>query len=99
MSKESEEAFKDLEKNEQSEKSDFIKLFADIFSKVDWILVLILFILGLIIFSTTFVEEVLLKVPDAVQGDCPTTKGTIIQLATLIGGYVISDILHKYKVI
>ncbi len=99
MSKESQEALNDLEKTEQSEKSDFLKLFTEIIGKVEWIIVFILFVVGLIIFSTTFVEEILVKVPDAVQGDCPTTKGTIIQLASLIGIYVLSDVLHKYKII
>lgn len=99
MSKESQEALKELEKNDETERSDFIKLFSEIFGKIDWIVVLIMFIIGLIIFSTSFVEEVLAKIPDAVHGDCPTTKGTIIQLASLIGVYVISDVLHKYKAI
>jgi hypothetical protein len=99
MSSELHDAKKELDKNEESERSDFFRLFSEIFSKVDWIIVFILFVVGLVLFSVPFIDEVLSKINGAVDDDCPTNKGTIIQLSSLIGIYVLSDILHKYKVI
>ena len=99
MNKDSQEALNEINKKEESERSDFFRVFSELFSKVDWVIVLILFVVGLIIFSVSFIEEVLNKIPSAVDDGCPTTKGTLIQLSSLIGVYVVSDVLHKYKII
>jgi len=39
----------------------------------------------------------LTKFKDTVDGECTTTKGTIIQLLLLIISYIVLDLLVKYK--
>ena len=46
-------------------------------------------------YMTLFIDGVLSKIDNAVDGECATTKGTLIQLLLLCVGYLILDLLVK----
>jgi hypothetical protein len=73
--------------------SDFISMFSDLFNGVNYKVAILLFILGIIIFSDSFIECFLIGFAHSVDGDVPTTKGTMIQLILLTLGYVVVDLM------
>jgi len=76
-----------------SKKSDFVKVGGNILTSINYKITLFLFVLGLIIFSDVFIDNVLSKFDDAVSGECTTTRGTLLQLTMLCLGYIIIDLL------
>ncbi|MGL5936425.1 MAG: hypothetical protein ACRCZI_12490 [Cetobacterium sp.] len=74
-------------------KEDFISMFSDLFNTINYKVAILLFIIGLFIFSDIFIELFLVDVGGAVDGDETTTKGTMIQLTLLTVGYIIADLL------
>ena len=84
---------------DDSPKDDFPSMFGELFSNINWKIAFILFIIGILIFSDVFIELFLIRVSGAVEGDRPTTKGTIIQLAFYSLSYVMTDLLVSGNVI
>ncbi len=74
-------------------KDDFPGMITDLIKRTNWKVAFFLFILGVLIFSDVFINLFLISIKDAVEGDTPTQKGTIIQLVALTIGYVICDLL------
>jgi hypothetical protein len=80
-------------------KDDLICVGKQLLDLVNVKMCLFLFMLGIILFSDVFINTILINFSDSVDGECTTTKGTIIQLMLLIVGYVIIDILIKCNVL
>lgn len=74
-------------------REDFISMFYDLFNTVNYKVAILLFILGVLIFSDTFIELFLIPIEGAAIGDETTTKGTLIQLTLMTLGYIIIDLL------
>lgn len=78
---------------------DFISMFSDLFDSINYKVAVLLFIIGLFIFSDIFIELFLVGINDAVIGDETTTKGTMIQLTMLTFGYIVADLLVTGNII
>jgi hypothetical protein len=84
----------------KSSESDFLSEIIEIFKKVNWKLGLFIFVIGLVlIFNNIFVEKILSNFKGAVNGDSPTTKGTIIQMIFMSLMAIIVDLMIDYKLI
>lgn len=79
--------------------SDFISMFSDLFNGINYKVAILIFILGIIIFSDSFIECFLVGFSNSVDGDIPTTKGTIIQLILLTLGYIIIDLMVSSEIL
>jgi hypothetical protein len=86
-------------KGKKNDKSDFITIFSDLFNNINYKVAILLFILGIFIFSDSFIETFLTGFKDSVEGDSPTTKGTMLQLIFLTLGYVMLDLMVSGKII
>jgi hypothetical protein len=64
-----------------------------------WKYYIILFFIFILITSNVFVRNVLDKMPNAVEDNSPTTLGTVVQGALLIGGGIVSTFLIDAKII
>lgn len=82
-----------------SDNSDFINMFSDLFNAINFKVSIFLFIIGILIFSDTFIETFLVPLEGAVDADTPTTKGTTIQLLLLTFGYIIIDLMATGEII
>jgi|SRR6476661_23071 len=82
-----------------NDREDFISMFYDLMNNVNYKVAILLFFIGIIIFSDTFIEIVLSPINNAVIGDETTTKGTIIQLLLLTLGYIMIDLMVSGDVI
>jgi hypothetical protein len=83
--------------NNTDNKTDFMNISGNILTNINYKVTFLLFIMGMLLFSDVFIENVLTKFKDTVDGECTTTKGTIIQLLLLIISYIVLDLLVKYK--
>jgi len=78
-------------------KSDFMEVGGNIFTNVPYKLTFFMFFIGMLLFSDLFINNVLSGIPDTVDGECPTSKGTIIQLLLYCLSLIICDLMIKYK--
>jgi hypothetical protein len=78
-------------------KSDFMKVGGNIFSNINYKQTIFMFLIGMIIFSDLFIDGVLTGMSDAVDGECPTTKGTIVQLTVFCLLLIVVDLMIKYS--
>ena len=86
-------------KLEKSDESDFITMLILALKKINFTVAIFIFIMGMVIFSTIFNEKVLGNISNAIVGDTPTTKGTMIQMVFLCLGYIVIDVLHQMNII
>lgn len=77
------------------EGDDFPSIAVDVVGKINWKMAIFLFTMMVFVLSDVFIELSLSGVKDAVEGDCPTTKGTLIQIIVIVIGYIILDLLTK----
>lgn len=82
---------------EDNKKTDFVKISGNIFANINYKQVIFMFFIGLIIFSDLFIDNVIYNIKDGVEGECPTTKGTIIQLTFFCLALIIVDLMIKYS--
>lgn len=74
-------------------KTDLMTVGGNIASKINYKLSIFMFIIGMFIFSDLFVESFLHGIPDAVDGEYPTTKGTVVQLTVFCLVLLVLDLL------
>jgi hypothetical protein len=72
---------------------DFISMFYDLFSSINYKVAILIFIIGLFVFSDVFIDTFLTSMNGSVVGDEATTKGTVIQLLLLTLGYIAADLM------
>ena len=87
------------ENTESSKKTDFLNVTGNFLTDINYKISIFIFFIGILIFSDIFISNILSKFGGAVDGESPTTKGTIIQLLFLTIAYIIADLLSKYNVI
>lgn len=85
----------DKDVSEIAGRTDMIKLSGNIISSINYKLGAFTFVLGVLLMSDTFVENVLSKMNGMVHGECTTTQGTFVQLVLLIIGMLIIDLLVR----
>jgi hypothetical protein len=83
----------------KTDKTDLMKISGGILSNINYKMAFLLFIIGIIIFSDVFIENIIQPFGDTVDAECTTTKGTMIQLSFLTIGYLILDLIVKYEVL
>ena len=79
--------------------SDFLTAFINIVKKINFKIGILIFFVGIIIFSNIFIEKVLIHFEKSSVTDNPTTKGTMIQLLFLCLFYIVIDLLSQYEII
>lgn len=77
----------------QDSGDDFPSMMTDMFHGIPWKVSFFLFVIMIFINSDIYIELFLNSVHGAVEGDCPTTKGTMLQITTTIVCYIILDLL------
>ena len=88
-----------VKSTKKAKKSDFMKITGNLLSTINYKVAFLLFIIGIIIFSDVFIETVLSGFGGSVNGDCTTTKGTMLQLLFMVIGYIILDLIVQYEVL
>lgn len=87
------------DEEEDPKKTDFVSIGGNIVKHVNLKLGISGFIIGLLLFSNVFVEKFLKRVPGAVDGMYPTSKGVVMQLAILIVSVLFIDLLIKGEIL
>ena len=88
----------EIEDLQDDMQTDFVQIGGNIFSNINYKLAFFMFFIGMILFSDVFIEGVLSKMStDCVDGECPTTKGTIVQLLIFVLIMIVLDLLIKVK--
>ena len=78
-------------------RGDFPSMCMDLCKKINFKVGIFLFIIGIFLFSDTFIYTFLPK--SMVDGDCVNTKGTIVQLIIFIIFYFIIDLFSQCEII
>jgi hypothetical protein len=92
-----EETDDETDDDDEQPGSDLVSISGNVLSNINYKLFLFVLVLGIIIFSDTFMYTILSKVDDTVDGECTTTKGTMVQILTLTTGMLLLDLLIKYE--
>jgi hypothetical protein len=90
---------KKLKEVKSYDRDDFSSMLIDLIKKINFKVAIFLFFLGIFIFSDIFIDIVLNKFNDAVDGNEPTTKGTIIQLLFITISYMAFDLLVQGEIL
>jgi hypothetical protein len=80
----------------KSKKTDFMKMTGNLIGSINYKVAFLLFMIGMIIFSDIFIDGFLSHISDTVSGECPTTKGTMLQLLFMVIAYIILDLVVQY---
>lgn len=83
----------DEKPKKKSKRSDFVKVISNMVGSLNIKVAFFLFFIGMIIFSDVFIDGFLSSFPDSSNGDCTTTKGTMIQLTLFVMAYLVLDLL------
>jgi hypothetical protein len=83
----------------EKERDDFPSLGIDLLKKINFKVAIFLFAISFLLNSDIFIEKVLTKFKNAVNGDLPTSKGIVIQLVMLTIGYIIIDLFVQSGVL
>jgi hypothetical protein len=78
-------------------KSDFVKISSDTLSCLNIKVAFFLLLVGMVIFSDVFIDNILSKIPSTIEGELTTTKGTMIQLMIFIILYLLLDLIVQKK--
>ena len=80
----------------KGKKTDFMKMTGNLIGNINYKVAFLLFMIGMIIFSDIFIDGFLSHISDTVAGECPTTKGTMLQLLFMVIAYIIVDLVVQY---
>lgn len=83
----------DIDYLDDDEGNDFITLGKDLFSKVPFKKAALLALVMVLVMSTTFINTVLTRISGAVDLECTTTKGSLIQILVIVLAYIGIDII------
>ncbi len=83
----------------KSKKTDLMKMSGNLLSAINYKVAFLLFVISMIIFSDVFINTVLSEFKDTIEGECTTTKGTMLQLMFMIIVYIVLDLVVKYDVL
>lgn len=82
-----------LTKEDKHERDDLGKMCGDFFGRINFKVALILFMVGMLVFSDLFIDSILSNISGAEEAGNSTTKGTMIQLLILVILYLVADLL------
>ncbi len=85
------------QKKSKSKKTDFMKMTGNLIGNINYKVAFLLFMIGMNIFSDIFIDGFLSHISDTVSGECPTTKGTMLQLLFMVIAYIILDLVVQYN--
>ena len=85
------------EQTEDPKKSDFVSVSGNIISSINYKLGFFMFLIGMFLFSDMFIDNILGGIDDSVDGETPTTKGTIIQLLIFVLFMLVFDVMIKWE--
>lgn len=85
--------------NSEDKSGDSETILGQIVTKVNWKMGIFIFIIGILIFSDVFVNNILTRFNDSEDMGCPNNKGTLIQMGFLVCAYWVSDGLIRSRVI
>jgi hypothetical protein len=77
--------------------TDLVEISRTLICNIPFKLAFFMFVVGLLIFSNVFVENVLGEFSEAVDDDVPTSWGTTIQLLFYTMFLILFDVLIKYE--
>jgi hypothetical protein len=83
-------------KSKKNKKTDFMRMTGNLISNINYKVAFLLFMIGMIVFSDIFIDGFLSHINDTVSGECPTTKGTMLQLLFMVLAYIILDLVVQY---
>ncbi len=83
-------------KSKKNKKTDFMRMTGNLISNINYKVAFLLFMIGMIVFSDIFIDGFLSHISDTVSGECPTTKGTMLQLLFMVIAYIILDLVVQY---
>ena len=78
-------------------KTDLVTILSNVVTNINYKGAILLFIVGIIIYSDLFIHNVLSKIPNASSGDTVYTKGSMIQLIIMILSFIVIDLLTNYQ--
>lgn len=77
--------------------TDFVNITGGVMSNINYKLAIYMFVFGLFLFSDVFVDGFLSYVPNTIDGEYTTNKGTTVQLLLFVLLLVIFDLLIQYE--
>ena len=90
----------DILEDEEDENLDNMHvLMGKVLCNINFKVAVFLFAICVIIMSDIFIKMILAKIDGAVEGYCTTTKGALIQISSIVGGYLLVDALNTMDVI
>ena len=84
-------------KNTPEKNSDFPSIGIDLIKKINFKTAIFLFIIGIFIFSDTFIENILPS--KFVYAGCTNSKGTVAQMLLLVFAYIVIDLMVSSKIL
>ena len=93
------EPIDNIKPSKNNKKSDFMKVGGGVLIDINYKISAFLFMMGMFIFSDIFIDKIMTQFEGAVDGECTTTKGTMIQLICLVIGYIIIDLVIQYEIL
>jgi hypothetical protein len=84
--------------SKHGKQTDLMKLSGSVLSNINYKVAFMLFVISILLFSDIFIDAVIRPIDGAIEGECTTTKGTIIQLIFLVIAYIILDLVVKYDI-
>ncbi len=90
---------KSRKSKKKGKKTDLMKMTGNLLSNINYKVAFMLFVISMIIFSDVFIEGVLSGISGTVEGDCTTTKGTMLQLLFMVIAYILLDLIVQYEVL
>lgn len=76
-------------------KPDLICMVEGIFESVEWKITIFLFFICIIVLSDLFNDHVLSRFDGATSDGVPTTKGSLIQIGSILAGYNAFNLVVK----
>jgi hypothetical protein len=83
----------------KSKTTDLMKMTGNLLSNINYKVAFLLFVSSMIIFSDVFIDNVLSEFSDTVDGECATTKGTMLQLLFMVLAYILLDLVVHYELL
>jgi hypothetical protein len=80
-----------------SKDTDFPSICVNVVKKINFKISIFLFFIGMFVFSDIFIDNFLPK--DNVDGYCADTKGTVMQLITLVLAYIVIDLMVQSEIV
>jgi len=85
--------------SKKHKKTDLMKMTGNMLSTINYKVAFLLFVVSMILFSDVFINTVLTEFSDTIEGECTTTKGTMMQLTFMILAYVVLDLVVQYELL